>query len=991
MTQTQLPDVCHEAGEKLHGFTIDRVTPIEDVRAIAYEMTHDVTGAQVLHLHAEDRENLLAIGFRTPPSDSTGVPHILEHSVLSGSERFPVKDAFNELSRGSLATFLNAMTWPDKTYYPVASAVRGDYFNLATVYLDVTLHPRLSEQTFLQEGHHLELEDLDDLESPLTISGVVYNEMKGSYSSADRLTGQYLQEGLYPDNCYGLSSGGDPEVIPELTFEAFREFHHRFYSLSNARVFLYGDISTAEQLAFLEGEFERNGPPQRVEVDSTIPEQPQWSEPRRIENEYPVAKEESLEKKTVVNIAWMAAETADPEETIVLSVLYQALLGTAAGPLRKALLESELGEDVSPDSGYDTDYRQSMFIAGLRGTEGESAEEIEKLVLDTLRRLADEGIDEELLRGAFHQFEFASKEIGSSYPVRLLFRAIQTWNYDADPKVGLALSAAIDGVRTRWEINPRLFSEAIRTWLLDNPHRLLAICRPSRTLAEEQESAFREKMAARKEALTPAEVEQIRDAAVELKQAQETPDPPEVLATLPRVKAEDIPRELPTVPTRITEIGGVTVLEHELFTSGVTYLGLSFDSAPVADEHQTLLPYLSRLTTGMGAAGLSFDEMARRKSLFTGGIGAGVSAMRHRQGANAVVRLSLLGRALDRNCDALASILRDLLTEGDLGDIKRAGDLLLEMRNGARGGILQAGHGQARLLAAAAHDLPSYRSEQYGGLSQIRFLDEAARNLDQRLPELLERVAIERPRIFSRARLVANITADAEGLVAARNALASVIAALPEGSVEAASSASSPAAPRVGFAFASQVNYLATVSPAPNIDDPVAPSLAVLCRLLSDGYFYERLRVLGGAYGGFCSFDPVGAQLSALSYRDPGLTRTIEVFQQVATAAGEPGAIDAESVEKAIIGTIGGFDQILAPGAKGSIAMRRHLADVNDEVRRGFREGILEVTRERVIEEALPVLERSLTNATLAVVGARERIEEANGELTEPFEIRGLD
>ena len=991
MTKNLLPEVRHAAGEKLHGFVIDRVTPLEDVRAMAYELTHEATGAQVLHLHADDPENLFAIGFRTPPADSTGVPHIIEHSVLSGSDRFPVKDAFNELSKGSLSTFLNAMTWPDKTWYPVASAVRGDFFNLATVYLDVALYPRLRKETFLQEGHHLELEDLDDLESPLTVSGVVYNEMKGSYSSADRLTGQHLQEGLYPDNCYGLSSGGDPEVIPELTYEDFREFHRRFYSLSNARVFLYGDITTADQLAFLAGELDKHDAPQRVEVDSEITEQPRWSEPRRIENEYPVAKEESLENKTVVNVAWMTMPTADTAETIVLSVLSQAILGTAAGPLRKALLESGLGEDVSPESGYDIDYRQSSFVIGLRGTEGERADEIETLILDTLRKLADEGIDEELLRGAFHQFEFASKEIGSSYPVRLLFRAIQTWTYDVDPKVGLQLSAAIDGVRARWEENPNLFTDAIRTWLLDNPHRLLAICRPSNTLAADQEAKFREKMAARKAALAPEEVEKIRDDARALKRAQETPDTPEVLATLPRLTPSDIPRELTTVPTRVTEIDGVTVLEHELFTSGITYLGLSFDVAPVADADHVLLPYLGRLTTGMGAAGLSYDEMARRKSLVTGGVGGGVSAMRHRTGDTSVLRMGLLGRALDRNVDELAAIVRDLLTAGDLEDTKRASDILLEMRNGARGGILQAGHRQAQLLAAAPQSLTGHRHEQYDGLSQIGFLDEAARDLDGQLPSLLERVAAARPRIFSRARLVATITADAAGIAAARDALAQVIAALPAGTADAAAGIDTPAAPRVGFAFASQVNYLATVFPAPGIDDPVAPSLQVLSRLLSDGYFYERLRILGGAYGGFCLYDPIGAQLSALSYRDPHLLRTIEVFENVAAAVAEPGAISEAEVEKAVIGSIGGLDQVLAPAAKGQVALRRHLADIHEDVRRRYRDGILEVTRESILEQALPILRNSLEQATLAVVGAREKIEQANGKLAIPFEIRSLE
>ena len=986
-----MPPACHAPGEKLHGFTIDRVTPLEDVRAIAYEATHEATGAKVLHLHAFDPENLFSIGFRTPPGDSTGVPHILEHSVLAGSARFPVKDAFNELARGSLATFINAMTWPDKTVYPVASAVRADYFNLATVYLDVTLHPRLSEETFRQEGHHFELTNLDDLDSDLTVSGVVYNEMKGSYSSEDRLTYQNLQEALYPDNCYSISSGGDPEVIPELTYEAFREFHRRFYSLTNARLFLYGDISTADQLAFLAREFAHHGTPERVDVDSSIAEQPRWDTPRRVESEYPVAEGESLENKTVVNVAWMTAPTAAPEETILLAVLAQALRGSAAGPLRRALLDSGLGEDVSPQSDFETEYIQSVFAAGLRGTDAEKATEIEILVLDTLRGLAEKGIEDELLRGAFHQFEFASKEIGSNYPVRLMMRANETWNYDADPKVGLSLSQAIESVRTRWAANPAIFQDTIRTWLLDNPHRLLAISRPSATYAAEKEQAFRARMAAHKAGLDRSALEEIATAAKALKAAQEAPDDPANLATLPRIQTADISRELPTIPTRCTELEGITVLENEVFTAGITYVTLAFDAGAVADEHHPLLPYLGRLTSGMGAAELSYDDMARRKALYTGGIGCGVSARRHLGHGGTVQRMTIGGRALDRNVGELVAILRDLIVAGNLTDTKRAGDLLLEMRNGARAGVLRAGHSQARLLAGAAQDLTGFRDEQYGGFTQIRFLDETAKDMAARLPDLLESVGRERAKIFTRTGLVVSITADAAGLEATRRALTPVLARLAEGTPSTPPTRKSFGDPRVAFAFASQVNFVAKVAPAPDLNDPLAPQLAVLSKLLSDVYFYEKIRVQGGAYGGFCLYDPIGAQFCAVSYRDPHLRRTLDVYDELIPAVRASGRIEAGSVEKSIIGTIGTYDRVLSPADKGSVALTRHLGGITDDIRSRYRNGILDVTPAALLDEALPALERSLAQSSYAVVGSREKIAEANDALNEPFDVRSLD
>ena len=991
MSTAKLPERTLQVGDRLNGFTIERVTDLTDVHSVAYEAKHDETGARVLHLHTDDPENLFSIGFRTPPEDSTGVPHIIEHSVLSGSERFPVKDAFNELSSGSLCTFLNAMTWPDRTVYPAASAVRADYFNLATVYLDVALRPRLSESTFLQEGHHLEFEDSEDSDSPLTISGVVYNEMKGSYSSVDDVVFKQLQEALFPDNCYGVDSGGDPAVIPDLTYEGFKEFHRRFYSLSNARLFLYGNITTADQLAFLEVEFGRQASLEALEVDSAVQSQPTWDRPRRSEGLFPVAKGESLSGKSVVNVAWMTSDITVPEDTIPLLVLHKALVGSAAGPLRVALLESGLGDAISAESAFEKDFRQVPFVVGLRGTEEERAEEIEALVIGTLERLAEEGIDEELLRGAFQEFEFASKEISSAYPVHLMMRAFETWNYDADPRTGLNLSSAVETVRTRWASDPELFQKAIRRWLLENTHRLLSISTPSETVAEEKQSAFERGMAERKESLSASELESIGEKAAALRIAQETPDTPEALATLPRVTVADIPHEMQRTPTRETELGGVRVLEHELFTGGIVYIGLSFDVAPVENDQQPLLPLIGRLTTGMGAAGLAYDEMAKRKALHTGGISCGVSASQRLRAGGCEQRMTFLGRALTREAGELGQIMRDLLCAGDLEDTKRAQDLLLEMRSNARASIVDEGHRHAILLAGAAQDLTGFRNEQYSGYTQLSFLDRCTKALDTDPSEILRQVGEERSRIFTRSRLVANLTGDAQGLAAAREALGELIGALPVGGAAEASTPETLGADRVGFALSSEVSFVVRSAPVPGMLDPIAPKLDVLGRILADGYLYENIRVKGGAYGGFCFYNPLQGEFVMASYRDPNLVKTMEVFDGIIAAARREGTIDEQIVEKAVIGSVGSFDGIVDPCRKGQSALRRSLIDVRDEDRERYREGLLAVDLRAVLDEALPVLEAGLRSATQAVVSSRPKIEEANESLTSAFEIRSLD
>src|SRR4030043_57615 len=390
------PHPTLSTGDNLHGFKVTRVETIAALRLTAYEIEHEKTGAKVLHLHSSDRENLYAICFRTPPEDSTGLPHILEHSVLAGSEKYPLKDVFKELMRSSMQTFINAFTYPDKTIYPVASQIKADFFNLARVYTDLVLHPRMLKETFLQEGHHLEFSIPDDLSSALIISGIVYNEMKGAYSSPDALMYKAIQENLYPDSVYAYDSGGDPDIIPSLTYEQFRNFHRRYYSPTNARFFLYGDIPTAEHLAFLAGMLAGFD---RIEVDLSIKNQPRLSALCRVDGKYPVSKDEPISSKTMVNEAWMLTENKDYETALLLEIIAGLLIGSAASPLRKALIDSGLGEDLSPVSGMESDLKQLMFCVGLRNAKSDDVQKIEKLIFETLRKLVAEGFDKELIEG----------------------------------------------------------------------------------------------------------------------------------------------------------------------------------------------------------------------------------------------------------------------------------------------------------------------------------------------------------------------------------------------------------------------------------------------------------------------------------------------------------------------------------------------------------------------------------------------------------------
>lgn len=977
MKRATIPEPAHAVGDALHGFTIEAVTELPDIKALAYQARHDATGAEVLHVHCNDEENLFSIGLRTPPPDSTGVAHILEHCVLAGSRRYPVKDAFNELGKRTMSTFLNAMTWPDRTVYPTCSAVRADYFNLAAVYCDLVLNPLITEQTFRQEGHHLEVEDLEDPDSPLKISGVVYNEMKGAYSSPEQVVYRSMQQDLMPAGPYGVDSGGDPDHIPELTYEDFVAFHRRYYAPSNARIMLYGDTPLSDNLAFLAQVLE---PFDRVTVDSAIPDEPRWDAPRSREIEYPVGSDDALEGKTFVTVTWMVNETADVADTLLLDVLATALVGTAAGPMRRALIDSGLGKDIFPGSAYDADLRYAMASFGLRGTDPEKAGDVEAVILRTLEQLAEDGVPEDLLEAAFHQVEFAGKEIVPPFPIMLLIRANPTWYFGGDPKDGLEFGPTVEEARRRWEADPKLFQGLIRRWLLDNPHRLRLVTRPSRELAAETERQFAQEMARRRAGMSEAEVMHVVEEARALRQAQQMPDTPEALATLPRLRVEDIPRRVRTVPTQERSVDGVSVLEHEVFSNGVGYVGLAFDTRDIGDELASWLPLFARATTGMGAAGLSYQEMATRIAGRTGGVHAAPSAGMALRTGERYEHVLVDAKGLERYSADLFQILADLLLRPDPSDTKRLRDLVLESSSRLSSRLVPGGHMFAYLRAAASLNAAAYRREQWGGATQVRFLGELAAAGDG-LDAVVERVRSLQGRLFTRARLVVHVAGDRATLAAMRPHLEELVRALPQGEpVTAAAPVTTDIARDSGVIIPAQVNYVAQVLSVPTILDPAAPALELLSQVLSNDYLYQRLRVQGGAYGGFCSYAQDAGMLPMMSYRDPNLIETLRVYGAIADFLRSGGLTD-DAVDASRMGAIGSFDRVLAPEQQLAVARNRRFLGLTDADRMRFREGLLEVTATDIEARAMPVIEKALQDAPRAVLAPRERLEKANAEL----------
>jgi len=978
------PEPMLSAGETSAGFTVRRVVPLPEIRITAYELEHGATGAQVLHLHCADRENLFAVAFRTPPHDSTGLPHILEHSVLAGSERYPVKDAFNELLRGSLQTFINAFTYPDKTIYPVASQVKADFYNLARVYADLVFRPRLLPETFRQEGHHLTWTATPTGGRELDISGIVYNEMKGAYSSPDSLMYKALQENLFPDTVYRFDSGGNPADIPHLTYESFRAFHRSFYSPSNARIFLYGDIPVTEHLPFLQ-EILAGFP--RIDIDSTIPAQRRWEHPRTVRGVFPIGRGEDPRGKVNVNMAWLLTENTNEETVILLQVVSGVLVGSAAGPLRKALIDSGLGQDLSPVTGFERDYRQAVFAVGIRGTDADRAEAIASLILDTLDRIVREGVDRELIEGALHQIEIQGREINrKNYPygIILMTRVFHTWMYGGDPLYSLNFPALIAMIRRRWQEDPELFAALIREWLLENPHRLLSVMEPDPNCLEKEDEARKSTLGARAAALTEADQTRIETELAALKNFQTEPDTPEAVATLPRLKTGDIDRKVETIPTEYAALGGTAVLRHEIFTNGIAYLDLAFDVAAVPEAQQPCLPLLGKIVTQMGAAGRDYEEMAKLIALNTGGIRSSASTGfvmdlgggTLPEGRGVWQRLIFRLKALHRHLPAAMDILADLLSAGDLSDHRRLRDLILERKNRFQASIIPSGHLFARRLAGAALSLPAWRDEQWHGKSQFDFLREASseHNREDFAVELHEL----KKRTFTKAGLMVNMTADAEGLRIMSDHLPALLDRLA-GETPGAATAPSPREPRDrGVVIPAQVSYVARALPAPPHGHGDTAALMVASRFLSNGYLYKQIRIQGGAYGGMSSYDPQTGVFALMSYRDPHIIRTLKVYDEIAAALA-PEHVAPEELDKAIIGAIGAIDRPMDPSGKGLAALVRHLSSLTDAYRQSLREEILGLTGEGFRAATGRFLAAAAAARTAdAVFGAADRLREAN-------------
>lgn len=959
-----------------HGFELTRDEMIPELNTRARIWRHIKTGAQLLSLENEDENKVFGITFRTPPSDSTGLPHILEHVVLAGSEKYPLKDPFFELVKGSLATFINAMTYPDKTAYPAASTNLQDFYNLLDVYVDAVFHPLLSPEKLAQEGWHYELESAD---APLTYRGIVFNEMKGAYSSPESLIGRYSQQSLFPDNTYGFDSGGDPADIPNLTYEQFRSFYETYYHPSNALIFFYGDDNPDERLRRMNGYLGEFEP--RV-VDSSIPLQAPFTAPKVMRFPYGVAEGQNgdgPDAKAMVILNWLLPEYADTERVMALLILSHALLGTPASPLRKALIDSGLGEDVI-GGGLDTDTRQMTFSAGLKGVDPARTAAVETLVLDTLTDLARNGIDPDTVEASVNTLEFQLRENNTGrFPrgLALMFRSLGTWLYGHDPLAPLAYEQPLAAVTSKLAADPAYLQAMIREHLTDNNHRTTVILEPDPSLNQRLEAAERQRLDEARARMGETEVQEVIDNTLTLKERQNTPDPPEVLATLPSLTLADLDPAHKPIPLSAGELAGSRVLTHDLFTNGIVYLDLGFDLHALPAE---LLPYtgiFGQVLLEMGTETEDFVRLAQRIGQKTGGIApVSLIAPVHGMPDQAAAYMLLRGKSTLERAPELLAILRDVLLTVNLDNRDRFRQIVLEAKAGAEAGLVPMGHVVTN-TRLRAHFHPAYRvDEAVNGVENLFFLRRLAERVENDWPGVLADLESVHNRLINRAGVIANVTLDESGTRVFAPQLADFLAALPAGPSSAAAWNFSALPRHEGLSFPAQVNYVGKGTNLFTSGYVSDGSMAVIGNYLRTGYLLQKIRIQGGAYGAFNTYSNATGVFTYLSYRDPNLMATLGHYD--ATAGFLRGLeLHEDELTRSIIGAIGAIDAYQLPDAKGYTSLVRYLTGETDEWLQQYRDQVLSTTAAD-FHQLADILEAANARGDVVVLGSQEALNAAN-------------
>lgn len=954
--------------KSLSAYTVTSEGHIEELDSYYVEAYHNKTRARLFLMLNADDNKVFNIGFRTPCEDSTGVAHIIEHTVLCGSKKFPAKDPFVELVKGSLNTFLNAMTYMDKTVYPVASTNDKDFKNLMEVYLDAVLYPNIykEDKIFKQEGWHYEMEDKD---APLTINGIVYNEMKGAFSSSDGVMERAISRSLFEGYSYGEESGGDPDFIPDLTYEAFLDFHRKYYHPSNSFIYLYGDMDMKERLEYMDKEYLSAF--DYKEVDSALEEIVPWTEKKTAIYEYSISDTESEENASYLSLHSVVGGELDPVKFAAFQVLGYILLEMPGAYIREALIEAGIGEDIT--GGYDYGIKEPYFSIIAKGTDINKKEEFEEIVRRTLKKLVDEGIDKESILATINVNEFRVKEADfGRYPKGLMYglEAYHSWLYDADPTMHLRYEKIFHTLKECAKTD--YFEKLIEESLLNNPYTVSLILKPVKGLTAKKEQELAKRLADIKSKMSDEEIEKVIQETKELKEYQKEVSSKEDLEKIPMLKREDIKKQAAKAIWTKEEVADVDVIYSEVFTSGIAYLKFVFDISGLTKEELPYLGLLREVLAYIDTEKYSYLKLANLLNLHTGGLGFHIDSYTDfddvRKSAH---KMSLNTKVLYEKLDFVLDIIPEILLHSNLFDTKRLKDILLEVKSSQKQGLLAAGNITALTRALSGFSKEYELKEFTSGIEYYRCLEALASGGD--IDALAHKLHTIAKKVFNKNNLLIHITAEKKGYERYKELLPAFLETLEGEAVTKAEEAFSVQLKDEAFMTSSQVNYVARVGNFKKHGFAYTGILKVLKVLLSYDYLWNNIRVLGGAYGAAAIFSRSG-NAGFVSYRDPNLKKTDAVYEGITDFVKNFKA-DEREMTKLIIGAISEMDTPLTPAGIGLKGFAAYMYGLRDEDYQRERDEILGASAED-INALAPMMEAILSDGVKVAVGSSTKIEE---------------
>lgn len=957
--------------EQLQAYTVIERREIRDLNSVSYLLKHNKTGARVALLSNDDENKVFYIGFRTPPKDSTGVAHIVEHTVLCGSDKFPVKDPFIELAKGSLNTFLNAMTYPDKTVYPVASCNDKDFQNLMDVYLDAVLHPNIyhEEKIFKQEGWHYEMEDAGDA---LHINGVVYSEMKGAYSSPDDVLEREIMNSLYPHTSYAVESGGDPDVIPELTYDDFLAFHKKYYHPSNSYIYLYGDMDMAQKLQYIDEEYLSRY--EALAVDSSLASEPAFSSMRMVEKQYSIMESESEQDNTYLAYNVSLGEQPGPEFCNGFAALADVLCSIPGAPVKQALLDAGIGTDVS--CVYDTGVRQPYFSVIAKNANAEQRDTFIRTIEDTFKTASEKGLDKKAVEASLNSSEFKYREADfGSYPKGLMYglQMLESWLYDdGKPFTEVELLEVYRELKKK--VDTSYYEDMIRKYLLQNSHKSIVVVNPVKGLTGRKERELAEKLAQKKASMSSEEIAKIVKETEELRLYQEEPSLKEDLERIPLLSRADLKKEAAPYVNEEKKVGDTVLLYHDIYTNGIGYLRFMFDLRQVPEE---LFPYVGILKMMLGlvnTADHSYSELYNEINLQTGGIAPAVNTYTDaRDLEKYTATFDLKVKVLYENLPQAFALAEEILTRSNYTDAKRLYELVAEARSCKQASMMSAGHTLAAGRAMAYFSKPAMVLEHINGIPFYRLLEGLEKDFEERKEELADNLQKLVRYIFRAENLLVDYTAEPEGLQEIAPLIEKFKSGLYTDAVDRPGYDPVPVKKNEGFMSAAQIQYVCRAGNFVRKGLPYHGALRVLRVLMGYDYLWTQVRVKGGAYGCMCNFGKSGESYF-VSYRDPNLEKTIDVYEKAADHIAGFEA-DERTMTQYIIGALSELDMPLTPSAKGIYSLTGYMTHYEYEQLQKNREELLSADADTIRKLAV-YIRAFIEDDYLCVVGNEEKIKE---------------